>query len=95
MDEYSQLGTTGLVSPMTRSLLGVQKKKRTSERDRRESDHKKQKDEPGQDEEQDQILLSGKGDRPRGVSRTEDEIPGEYGTAKRKQRVPKKVDLVI
>ena len=88
MDEYSQLGTTGLVSPMTRSQLGVQKKKRTSERDRRESNHKRQKDEPEQKDEQDQITLSRKGDRPKSLSRSEDEVPGEYGTAKPKRRVP-------
>jgi hypothetical protein len=95
MNEYSQLGTTGLVSPMTRSLLGVQKKKQTSERDRRESNHKRQKDEPEQKDEQDQIILSRRGDRPKSVSRSEEAVPGEYGTAKPKQRVPKKVDLVI
>jgi hypothetical protein len=95
MDEYSQLGTTGLVSPMTKSLLGVQKKKWTYERDRRESNHKRQKDEPEQNDEQDQITLSRKGNRPKSVSRSDDEVPGEYGTAKPKQRVPKKVDLVI
>jgi hypothetical protein len=95
MDEYSQLGTTGLVSPLTKSLLGVQKKKRTSERDRRESKQKRQKNEPKQKDEQDQIMLSRKGDRPKSVSRSDDEVPGEYGTAKPKQRVSKKVDLVI
>ena len=95
MNEYSQLGTTGLVSPMTRSLLGVQKKKRTSERDRRESNHQKQRAEPEQKDEQDQIILSREEDRPKSVNRSEDEMGEEYGSAKPKQRVPKKVDLVI
>ena len=95
MDKYSQLGVTGLVSPMTKSVFGVQKKKRTSERDRRESNHKRQKDEPEQKAERDQITLSRKGDRRKSVSRSDDEVPGEYGTAKPKQRVLKKVDLVI
>lgn len=95
MDEYSQLGTTGLVSPMTKSLLGIQKKKRTSEQDRRGSNHKRRNDEPEQKDEQDQIVLSQQGDRPKSVSRSDDEVPGEYGPAKPKQMVLKKVDLVI
>ena len=95
MEEYSQLGTTGLVSPMTKSLLGVQKKKRTSDRDRRESNHKRQKDQAEQKDEQDQIMLSRKGDRPRSVGRSDDEVTVDYGMAKPKQRVRKKVDLVI
>ena len=95
MDEYSQLGTTGLVSPMTRSLLGVQKKKRTSDRDRRESNHKRQKGKTEQRDEQDRIRLSREGDHPRCVSRSDDEVPVEYGPAGPKQRVRKKVDLVI
>jgi hypothetical protein len=95
MNEYSQLGTTGLVSPMTKSLLGARKKKRPSDRGRRESNHKSQKDEAEQKDEQDQIRLSRKGDRPKSVSRSDDEVSVDYGTVKPKQRVRKKVDLVI
>jgi len=95
MDEYSQLGTTGLVSPLTKSLLGVQKKKRISERDRRESNQRKQKDETEQKEERDRIMLSQERDRTGNVRRSDDEDAVEDGTAKSKHRVRKKVDLVI
>ena len=95
MDESSQLGTTGLVSPLTKSLFGVQKKKRISERDRRESNQRKQKDETKQEEERDQIMLSEERDRTGNVRRSDDEDTVEYGKARSKHRVRKKVDLVI
>ena len=95
MDEYSQLGTTGLVSPLTKSLFGVQKKKRISERDRRESNQRKEKDETEQKEEQDRIMLSHERDRSGDVRRSDDEDTVEDGTARSKHRGRKKVDLVI
>jgi len=95
MDEYSQLGTTALVSPMTKSLLGVQKKKRTSDRERRESKHGRQKGEAEKKDAQGRIMLSREGDRSRSVGGSDDEVSVEYGPTGPKQRVRKKVDLVI
>ena len=95
MDESSQLGKTGLVSPLTKSLFGVQKKKRISERDRRESNQRKEKDGTEQKEEQDRIMLSHERDRSGDVRRSDDEDTVEDGTARSKHRVRKKVDLVI
>ena len=95
MDEYSQLGTTGPVSPMIKGLLNVQKKKRASDRERRESNHKRRKKEEQQKDDQDQIVLSRKRDFTRSVGRSEDEVPLDYGRAKPKQKVRKKIDLVI
>ena len=95
MDESSQLGKTGLVSPLTKSLFGVQKKKRLSERDRRESNERKQKDETEQKEKRDRVMPSQERDRTGTVRRSDDEDTIEYGTARSKHRVRKKVDLVI
>ncbi len=95
MVEYSHLGTTGLVSPMTKSLLSVQKRKRASDRDRRESNHKRRKKETEQKDDQDRIMLSREKGFPRSVGRSDDEVPVDYGRAKPKRKVRKRVDLVI
>jgi hypothetical protein len=94
MAEYTQLGTTGLVSPMTKSLFGVQKK-RNSEQDRHESNHRRRKEETEQKEERDQIVLSRDRDQAESVRPSDDEAAVDYGTEEPNHQVRKKVDLVI
>ena len=92
MGIYSKLDGTVPISPSSSGVWKIQKKRRTD--DRKSSEKKKGKKSMGDSDTQDDLTAKER-DEMRDIGSLETEIEIGYGSARKKSRAPRKIDLTI